>query len=161
MANRFDLTLQGGPNTHDTCCHARPHMSTVPILTLTSEPRLPKPGEGSHTVNSQRTRRRHPIQHPPTSTPSVAGRNSNYRCKAVHSLPVSTTSYFRHIVSTVQSSVIRANNGTVLNRHRWKLIFSSIPFLYSKPFPPGLQFYFPLWFPFNNFAIKQGLITRE
>ena len=97
-------------------------------------------------MNSQRTRRRHPIQHPPTSTPSVAGRNSNYRCKAVHSLPVSTTSYFRHVVSTVQSSVIRANNGTVLNRHRRKFIFSSIPFLYSKPFPPGLQFYFPLWF---------------
>ena len=98
------------------------------------------PGEGPLSVNSQRTRRRHPIQHPPTSTPSVAGRNSNYRCKAVHSLPVSTTSYFRHVVSTVQSSVIRANNGTVLNRHRRKFIFSSIPYPYSNSFPPGLQF---------------------
>ena len=106
MANRSDLTLQGGSNQHDTC----------------------KPRDGPLPVNSQRTRRRHPIQHPPTPTPSVAGRNSNYRCKAVHSLPVSATSYFWYVVSTVQSSINTANNGTVLNRHRRRF-----PFIHSIP----------------------------
>src|SRR6185312_14791780 len=50
-------------------------------------------------------------------------RDSKYRCKAVHSLSVSTTSYYRHVVSTVQSSISSANNGTVLNRHRRRLTF--------------------------------------
>ena len=81
-------------------------------------------------MNSRRTRRRHPIQHPPTPTPSVAWRNSNHRCKVVHSLPVSTTSYFRYVVSTVQSSISTANNGTVLNRHRRNLLS-----IYSIPKP--------------------------
>ena len=80
--------------------------------------------------------------YPPTPTPSVAGRNLNYRCKAVHSLPVSTTSYFRHVVSTVQSSIKRANNGTVLNRHRRRINFSLIH-NHVQPFlrPVSISFY--------------------
>ena len=144
-ANRSDLTLQGGPNSHDTCkprratcvsCFHHYHdIWTTPAKTQVKGPSWRTPREPGGDIQSNT--RHHP-------TPSVAGWNSEYRRKVVHSLPVSTTSYFRYVVTTVQSSVIRANNGTVLNRHGRKFIFSSIPFLYSKTFPPGLQFYFPL-----------------
>ena len=124
MANRSDLTLQGGPNSHDTCkprratcvsCFHHYHdIWTTPAKTQVKGPSRWTPGEPGGDIQSNT--RHHP-------TPSVAGRNSKYRHKAVHSLPVSTTSYFRYVVSTVQSSVIRANNGTVLNRHRWRSTF--------------------------------------
>ena len=42
-----------------------------------------------------------------------------FRSKAVLGLPVSTTSYSRHAASTVQSPISTADNGTVLNQHRW------------------------------------------
>ena len=94
-----------------------PHASTVSIVTTTSESRLLKPrcwaphGERPENPNVAS------IQHPPTPTPSVAGRDSKYRCKVVHSLPVSTTSYFRHAVSTVQTwsvrpTMVRSSNDT-------------------------------------------------
>ena len=102
-----------------------PHASTVSIITMTSESRLLKPRCWAPHGELPKNPKVASIQHPPTPTPSVAGRNSKYRCKAVHSLPVSTTSYFRHVVSTVQSSISSANNGTVLNRHRRRLIFDT------------------------------------
>ena len=125
-ANRSDLTLQGGPNSHDTCkprratrvsCFHHYHdIWTTPAKTQVKGPSRWTPGEPGGDIQSNT--RHHP-------TPSVAGRNSKYRHKAVHSLPVSTTSYFRYVVSTVESSVIRANNGTVLNRHRRRSTFQT------------------------------------
>src|SRR6185437_11426944 len=44
-ANRFDLTLQGRPNSHDTCSHAGPHMSTVPIIPRRLNHACQNPGE--------------------------------------------------------------------------------------------------------------------
>ena len=134
MANRSDLTLQGGPNSHDTCkprratrvsCSYHYHdIWTTPAKTQVKGPSWWTPGEPGGDIQSNT--RHHP-------TPSVAGRNSEYHRKVVHSLLVSTTSYFRYVVRTVQSSVIRANNGTVLNRHRRRSTFQT--FHIRNPIP--------------------------
>src|SRR6185312_6671206 len=95
-----------------------PHTSTFSIVTTTSESRLLKPRcWAPHGVLPENPKVAS-IQHPLTPAPSVAGRDSKYHCKVVHSLPVSTTSYFWHVVSTVLSPISSANNGTILNRHR-------------------------------------------
>ena len=102
-ANRSDLTLQGGPNSHDTwkprrathvnCSHNYPEVWIKPANT-----RMMSPAR----ANTRWTRG--PLHHPST-LPSTAGRDSDSDAIKVISLPVSTTSYFRHVVSTVQSSV--------------------------------------------------------
>ena len=109
-------------------------------------------------VNSQRTRRRHPIQHPPSPTPSVAGRNSKYRCKAVHSLPVSTTSYFRHVVSTVQTrsagpTTVRSSIDTGGG------YIPSIPYPKPKSSPPGLHFSFLIGSFSGHVAISNTILN--
>jgi len=53
-------------------------------------------------------------------------------CNKLGSLLVSTTSYSQHAVSTIQSPISTANNGTVLNRHRR-----------ANHSPPGLRLHFP------------------
>jgi len=147
-ANRFDLTLQGRPNQHDTCNPVGPHASTVSIVTTTSEMRLLKPRCWAPHGELPENPKVASIQHPPTPMPTVAGRDSKYRCKVVHSLPVSTTSYFRHVVSTVQSSISSANNGTVLNRHRRRLTFLTFLIHNQNPLRPVSIF------PFLPQAIK-------
>ena len=75
-----------------------------------------------------------------------------FRNKAVLGLPVSTTSYSRHAVSTVQSPISTANNGSVLNQHRQ-----------TKHFPPGLHFHFPFILGFSSsycWNIKTSYILR-
>ena len=51
----------------------------------------------------------------------------------VVSLPVSTTSSSRHVVSTVQSLINTANNDTVLNRHRRGHLRHQDPVLLPSP----------------------------
>ena len=91
-ANRSDLTLQGGPNSHDTCkprratrvsCFHHYHdIWTTPAKTQVKGPSRWTPGEPGGDIQSNT--RHHP-------TPSVAGRDSKHRCNSVHSLPISTT----------------------------------------------------------------------
>ena len=146
MTNRSDLTLQGGPNSHDTC---KPHWTshvncshhyhdiwTTPTKTRVKGPSRWTPGEPGGDIQTNTSHH---------STPRVAGRDSKYRCKAVHSLPVSTTSYFRYVVSTVQSSISSATmvrssidtGGGLLSIH-----FISITNFISVWSP----FLFPHWF---------------
>src|SRR6185503_10020764 len=66
----------------------------MPAKTQVKGPSRRTPGEPGGDIQSNT--RHHPM-------PNVVGRNSKYRRKVVHSLPVSTTSYFRHVVSTVQT----------------------------------------------------------
>ena len=84
------------------------YASIVSIVTTTSEMRLLKPRCWAPHGELPENPMVASIQHPPTPTPSVVGRDLKYRCKAVHSLPVSATSYFRHVVSTIQSSISSA-----------------------------------------------------
>ena len=138
--------------THTTRAATPDHICQLfPSLPRRLNHACQNPGEGSLTANSQRTRRRHPIQHPPTPTPSVASRNSNYRCKAVHSLPVSTTSYFRHVVSTVQTRSARPTTVRSLIDTGGGYI-PSIPYPKPKSSPPGLHFSFPIDSFSSNFA---------
>ena len=71
-ANRFDLTLQGRPNQHDTCKPRRAHTSTISIVTTTSESRLLKPRYWAPHGELPENPKVASIQHPPTPTPSVA-----------------------------------------------------------------------------------------
>src|SRR6185312_15439604 len=72
----------------------------------------------------------------------------------VISLSVLTTSYFRHVVSTVQSSVNNANNGTVLNRRRWRLTFHSFHIHNSIPLRMVSIFLFSQIHSQTHFAIR-------
>ena len=120
-------------------------MQTTPGHTRQLFPSLPRclnhayqnPGEGPLTANSQRTRRRHTLQHPP----SFHSQSSGSRFKVI-SLPVSTTSYFRHVVSTVQTrstlpTTVRSSidtGGGLLSIHSifiTKTIFARSPFILS------------------------------
>jgi len=161
--NRSDLTLQGRPNSHDTCKPRRTRVScshhyhdiwSTSAKTQVKGPSRWTPGEPGEDIQSKT--RHHP-------TPSVAGRNSKYRSKAVHSLPISTTSYFRYVVSTVQSSINTANNGTVLNRHRRGHLRHQdhvlLPSLTSQHHSPsGLHFSFLIDSFSNNFAISNKIL---
>ena len=132
-------------------------MSTVPIITPMSESRLPKPGRRVPHSELPENPKVASIQHPPTPMPSVAGRDSKYRCKAVHSLPVSTTSYFRHVVSNVQSSINNANNGTVLNRHKRRFSFLIDSLSIIQLIPVRSPF---LFFSFVHSQVTLPLETR-
>ena len=138
MANRSDLTLQGGPNSHDTwkprrathvnCSHNYPEAWIKPAST-----RMMSPAR----ANTQWTRG---LLHHPSTLPSTAGREPDFDAIKVISLPVSTTSYFWHVVSTVQSSVkgpttarssIDTGGGSYF---LYSIIMPNFP-------PPGLKFH--------------------
>jgi len=80
--NRSDLTLQGGPNSHDTCkphwtthvncSHHHPDVRIMPAKTRVKGPSRRTPREPGGDILSNT---RH------NATPRVAGRNSKYRCK--------------------------------------------------------------------------------
>ena len=105
-ANRSDLTLQGGPNQHGT------HKSRRTTRTNHSPPRLELQNRPHlHIVSrAQRETTKSKYIHPHFSaTTRLALRGGNevlyFRREAVLDLPISTTSYSRHAVSTIQSLI--------------------------------------------------------
>ena len=136
-ANRSDLTLQGGPNKHGTQKPRR-----TPRTNL-SPPRieLQEPAQRHMVSRAQRETTKSKHMHPQFSAttrlaPGVGCGFLYFRSKAVLGLPVSTTSYSRHAASTIQSPISTADNGTVLNRHRWGYTF---PHPVSHPIPSILN----------------------
>ena len=135
MANRFDLTLQGGP--HGT------RMPRRTTRTNHSPPRLElqELAQRYMVSRAQRETTKSKHMHPQFSAttrlaPGVGCGFLFFRSKAVLGLPVSTISYSRHAASTIQSPISTADNGTVLNRHRWGYTF---PHLVSHPIPSILN----------------------
>ena len=123
-ANRSVIILQGEPNQHGTCM---PRRTTH---TKHSPPRLElqEPAQRHMVSQAQRETTKSKHVHSQFSattrlTPGVRCRFMYFRSKAVLGLQVSTTSYSQHAVSTVQSPISTADNGTVLNRHRWGYTF--------------------------------------
>ena len=102
-ANRFDLTLQGGPNQHGT---QKPRRTSRPNL---SSPRLELQEPANDIWSAElnvRPRKVNiciPILRDYLTTPGVGCGFLYFRSKAVLGLPVSTTSYSRYAVSTVQT----------------------------------------------------------
>ena len=80
--------------TRVNCFHHYPDVWITPAKTRVKGPSQRTPREPVGDIHSNT--RHHP-------TPRIASRDSKYRCNSVISLPVSTTSYFRHVVSTVQT----------------------------------------------------------
>ena len=103
-ANRPDLTLQGGPNQHGT---QKPRRTPGTNL---SPPRLElqEPAQRHMVSRAQRETTKSKHMHPQFSAttrlaPGVGCGFLYFRSEAVLGLPVSTTSYSRHAVSTVQT----------------------------------------------------------
>ena len=99
-----------------------------------------------------------------STTPGVGCGFMYFRSKAVLDLPVSTTSYSRNGVSTNSNMIRRANNGTVLNRHRrdkdtQEPCPAAIP-IYHHHFPSGLKLPFISSSTTRNWIIKY-YISRE
>ena len=101
--NQSDLTLQGGPNQHGT---HRPRRTT---RTNHSPPRLELQEPTQQHIVSRALRETAKSK---TCNPFLRGHSTTlgvgcgflyFRSKAVLGLPVSTTSYSRHAVSTVQT----------------------------------------------------------
>ena len=103
-ANRSDLTLQGGPNQHGTYLPRR----TIHDNHSTPRLELQEPAQ-RHIVSRalrETTKNKHmrPLFSAATRLALGVGCGFLYfRSKAVLGLPVSTTSYSRHAVSTVQT----------------------------------------------------------
>ena len=150
-ANRFDLTLQGGPNQHGTYL---PHRT---IHANHSPPRLElqEPAQ-RHMVNraqreTTKSNNASPFLRDYSTTPGVGCGFLYFRSKAVLGLPVSTASYSRHAVSTIQ--IWSAGPTTVRSSIDTVGLNSSRPV--SKPFP-FLQILI-----FHNQIIKTSYISRE
>ena len=102
-ANRFDLTLQGGSNQHDTQKPRRTPRTNLSPLRL----ELKEPAQ-RHIVSRalrETTNNKHmrPLFSAATRVALGVGCGFLYfRSKAVLGLPVSTTSYSRHAVSIIK-----------------------------------------------------------
>ena len=103
-ANRFVLTLQGGPNQHGTQKPRRtPRTNLSP-----SHLELQEPAQRHMVSRAQREttkgKRMHPNSPRLLDSPQELGAGScTFESKVVLGLPVSTTSYSRHAVSTIQT----------------------------------------------------------
>ena len=102
-ANRSDLILQGGPNQHGT------HKPRRTTRTNHSPPRLElqEPAQQHMVSRAQRETTKSKHTHPQFSAttrlaPGVGCGFLYFRSKTVLGLPVLTTSYSRHAVSTIQ-----------------------------------------------------------
>ena len=114
MANRSDLTLQGGPNQHST------HKPRRTTRTNHSPPRLELQEPTQRHIVSRALREPPKVN---TYKPFLRGHSTTlgvgcgflyFQSKAVLGLPVLTTSYSRHAASTVQSPISTADNGRSL-----------------------------------------------
>ena len=112
MANRSDLTLQGGPNQHGTQKPRRTPRTNI------SPPRLElqEPAQRHMVSRAQRETTKSKHMHPQFSAttrlaPRVGCGLLYFRNQAALGLPVSTTSYSWYAVSTVQSPISTADNG--------------------------------------------------
>ena len=158
-ANRSDLTLQGGPNQHV-------HVFALSDNTNQPFPSPPRTTEPPHlhivsraqweTTNSK-------YIHPHFSaTTRLALRGGDevlyFRREAVLGLPVSTTSYSRHTVSTVQSPISTANNGSVLNRHvRTKHFSARSPLSFPFILEFSSSYYWNIETPYISRVIRKLL----
>jgi hypothetical protein len=114
MANRSDLTLQGVPNQHGThkprrttrTNHSPPHLELQdrPTIIWSAELNVRPPKVNTCIPISPR------LLYYPRRWVEVM----YFRSKVVLGLPVSTTSYSRHAVSTIQSPISTANNDRFL-----------------------------------------------
>ena len=117
-ANRSDLTLQGGPNQHGT------HWPRRTTRTNHSPPRLELQDCPTIIWSAELNVRPPKVNTCISVSPWLLDYPRrwdgflHFQSEAVLGLLVSTTSYFRHAVSTVQSPISTTNNGTVLNWHR-------------------------------------------
>ena len=103
MANRFDLTLQGGPNQHGTQKPRRTPRTNI------SPPRLELQELAQRHIVSralrETTKNKHMRHLFSAATRLALGVGCGFlyfRSKAVLGLPVSTTSYSRYAVSTIR-----------------------------------------------------------
>ena len=109
-ANRSDLTLQDGPNQHGT------HKPRRTTRTNHSSPRLELQEPAQRHIVSRALRETaksktcNPFLHGHSTTLGVGCGFLYFQCKTVLVLLVSTTSYSRHAVSTVQSPISTADN---------------------------------------------------
>ena len=109
-ANRFDLTLQDGSNQHGT------YLPRRTIHTNHSPPRLELQEPAQRHIISRALRETvksktcNPFLRGHSTTLWVGCRFMYFQCMAVLDLSVSTTSYSRHAVSTVQFPISTADN---------------------------------------------------
>ena len=114
------------------------------------------PGEGSLTVNSRRTRRRHTFQHPPSSH----SQNSRSRFKV--SLQIRQLVYRFRLPHTSGMWLVLFKLGQHCQQQygpqstQAEDYFPSIPYPYPKSSPPGLHFSFPI----DSFSSTLPEITR-
>ena len=122
-ANRSDLTLQGGPNQHDT--HKSRRTTRInhspPRLELQDRPTIIWSAELN--VRPPKVNNASPFLRDYLTTPGVGCGFLYFRIKAVLGLPVSTTSYSRHAISTVQTwsagpTTVRSSIDTDGARHQ-------------------------------------------
>ena len=130
-ANRFDLTLQGGPNQHGTQKPRwTPRTNFSPSLSRTTEP------PHFHIVSralreTTKSKLMHPNSPRPLDYPKGWEGVLYFQKEAVLGLSVSTTSYSRYAVSTIQTR----SAGPDIER-------SLTDTDGAKQFPPDLQFHF-------------------
>ena len=128
--NRFDLTLQGGPNQHGT------YLPRRTIWVNHSPPRLELQDRPTIIWSAELNARPPKINTCIHISPRLLDHPRRwdgvlyFRREAVLGLPVSTTSYFRHAVSTVQTW----SSGPTTAR-------SLTDTSGTTPLPPGLRFY--------------------
>ena len=145
-ANRFDLTLQGGPNQHGT------HKPRRTTHTNHSPPRLELQDRPTIIWSAELNMRPPKVNTCIPISPWLLDYSRRwegvmyFRSNAVLGLPVSTTSYSRHAVSTIQTRSTGLDNGRSLtNTDR------------AKHSPSGLQF---LSFPtYSNIPYIQNIET--
>ena len=149
-ANRSDLTLQGGPNqTRHAKAPSDPTHQPFPSPPRTTEP--------PHLLIVSRAQREttkskymHPISPRLLDYPRRWDGVLYFRSEAVIGLPISTTSYSQHAVSTVQTRSTGPDN-------EWSLTDTDG----AKHSPPGLKFLsFPSYSIFHSFEfIKTSNIS--
>ena len=135
-ANRSDLTLQGGPNQHGTqklCWTPRTNISPPRLELQESAQRHMVSRAQRETIKSKHAS---PFLRDYSTTPGVGCGFLYFWSEAVLGLPVSTNSYSRHAISTVQSPISTDDNGTILNQDRWGYTF---PHPVSQPIPSILN----------------------
>ena len=103
-ANRYVITLQGGPNQHGTQKPRRTSHTNLSPLRL----ELQEPAQRHMVSRAQRETTKSKHMHPQFSattriTPGVGCGFLYFQNKVVLGLPVSTNSYSRYAVSTVQT----------------------------------------------------------
>ena len=153
MANRSDLTLQGGPNQHGTYlpCRTIQTNHSPPRLELQDRPTIIWSAELN--VRPPKVNICNPISPRLLDYPRRWVGVMYFRNKAVLGLPVSTTSYSRYAVSTVQSPISTADNDRSLidtNGAKTPRNPVLLPYLYIIIIPRPVSHFHSFHIKFNN-----------